>query len=433
MRPTWQERPLSSGIVWLVVAALVSVPAFADVLVTKSGAKYEGTVTDEGDNYVLVGANGAVMTWPKGVVKEVIKGQGLTPRTSPATRDANAAGPPGTVDVTSAPAPEPPVGLFPIQQDGKWGFINRTGEVVIKPRFDGVIGFSDGLAAATVDKKMRYIDKTGKEVLQAHEFESASAFQEGMAAVAVLKDGVKTWGFIDKEGKIAVKPKFSYVWGFREGLAAVFVGIDGWGYVNKSGNLVIPARFRDAGDFSEGLARVNPGEDWGYIGKKGEFAIAAKFAGAGDFSGGLAPVQIGTKGWGYIDKTGKTVIPPQYGYADKFSDGLARITVDVQMSGKVEVNGRPILTVMGKDGYIDTTGKSVIDPQFQFAGAFSEGLARVMIDGKYGYIDKSGKVVVKPPFNRAAGDFSQGLAQVTIGDKSGYIDKTGNWIWKPTK
>ncbi|MDA1332428.1 MAG: WG repeat-containing protein, partial [Proteobacteria bacterium] len=45
----------------------------------------------------------------------------------------------------------------------------------------------------------------------------------------------------------------------------------------------------------------------------------------------------------------------------------------------------------------DKTGKFVINPQFDNAYGFSQGLARVIIrdneTGKYGFIDKTGKMV----------------------------------------
>jgi len=46
----------------------------------------------------------------------------------------------------------------------------------------------------------------------------------------------------------------------------------------------------------------------------------------------------------------------------------------------------------GKWGYIDHEGHSVLDPQFDIASSFSEGLARVRIEdnktGKWGYISR---------------------------------------------
>ena len=83
----------------------------------------------------------------------------------------------------------------------------------------------------------------------------------------------------------------------------------------------------------------------------------------------------------------------------------------------------------GKEGYIDKTGKIVINPQFDEAWTFSEGLAKVKIGNKLGYIDKTGKYVINPQFDKAE-KFSNGLAKVDIGGNWGYIDKTGNYVWK---
>ena len=95
----------------------------------------------------------------------------------------------------------------------------------------------------------------------------------------------------------------------------------------------------------------------------------------------IAAVKFGDK-WGYIDKSGKFIINPQFDDACDFSEsGLA----GVQLGDKW--------------GYIDKTGKFIINPQFDYAYPFSEnGLARVILGDKYGYIDKSGKFIINPQF-----------------------------------
>jgi hypothetical protein len=50
----------------------VAVSVRAEILVTKSGSKYEGTVTLEGDRYILVKPGGGRMTFPMRMVKEVV-------------------------------------------------------------------------------------------------------------------------------------------------------------------------------------------------------------------------------------------------------------------------------------------------------------------------------------------------------------------------
>jgi hypothetical protein len=46
--------------------------------------------------------------------------------------------------------------LYPINQDGKEGHIDKTGRIIVKPQFDIAYYFSEGIGLfATVMKKMR--------------------------------------------------------------------------------------------------------------------------------------------------------------------------------------------------------------------------------------------------------------------------------------
>ncbi len=77
------------------------------------------------------------------------------------------------------------------------------------------------------------------------------------------------------------------------------------------------------------------------------------------------------------------------------------------------------MRVGSQHGYIDKTGKLVINPQFDVAGDFHDGRAVVASAGRYGYVDKDSKFVIQPQFNRG-GDFSSGLALVAVGPKFGF-------------
>lgn len=54
----------------------------------------------------------------------------------------------------------------------------------------------------------------------------------------------------------------------------------------------------------------------------------------------------------------------------------------------------------------------VIQPQFESASDFSEGLASVRIIDRWGFINRSGQIVIKPQFQFPA-SFSDGIAAVT--------------------
>ncbi|MGH7823627.1 MAG: WG repeat-containing protein [Candidatus Binatia bacterium] len=98
-----------------------------------------------------------------------------------------------------------------------------------------------------------------------------------------------------------------------------------------------------------------------------------------------------------------------------------------------DVSGQVLAEVKlgNKWGYIDKTGKYVIDLQFDYAGAFREGLAVVLVDGKEGYIDRAGRFVIKPQFDYKTLGFSEGFAVVRIGKKYGYIDNWGKYVINP--
>ena len=66
----------------------------------------------------------------------------------------------------------------------------------------------------------------------------------------------------------------------------------------------------------------------------------------------------------------------------------------------------------------------VIQPQFDDAEDFSEGLALVKnaYEVKWGYINREGQFVIKPQFDDAR-SFSKGLARVKMNGKWGYINK----------
>lgn len=88
------------------------------------------------------------------------------------------------------------------------------------------------------------------------QFDSASNFSEGLALVGFEQ----TYGFIDKTGRVVVKPaiEFSGMAPFSEGLAIVRLG-SVYGCIDRKGQLLPNVQYDQISPFSEGLATVRLG------------------------------------------------------------------------------------------------------------------------------------------------------------------------------
>ncbi|HEX6189158.1 MAG TPA: WG repeat-containing protein [Pyrinomonadaceae bacterium] len=299
-------------------------------------------------------------------------------------------------------------GIFLIQQDEKFGYIDRNGRTIIRPAFDAAGKFHEGLAKVRTASKWGYIDKTGQVVISP-QFESADDFAEGLAAART--EG--KFGYIDSQGRFIIKAEYEEAWPFSEGFALVKKA-GSYGYINKSGEVVIPFRFEGAGDFVEGLGLVQLNGKYGYVDKTGKMVIEPQFDWAGGFSEGLARVVVNNK-VGFIDRTGAVKIFPQFDSAAPFSEGFAVIQAD-----------------SGKLGYINKRGETVIQPRFSMAGQFKEGLAPVSVGSHGGFIDANGKLVIESPWFDMGEEFFDGLALMKTSDALAYLDKQGRYVWKET-
>lgn len=332
--------------------------------------------------------------------------------------------------------------LFKITQKGKIGFIDKNGKVVIKPQFDDAVDFSEGLTwvafrTTPTSNTFRWslIDTSGKQILKGLNLEGASEFKNGIASIVTESSnfGFYNRAFINKSGKAIAKYSINKSKSFSEGLLPVNdidvyntydIQDNKWGYVDISNNNIIQPQYYEASTFSEGLACVNYNGKMGYINNKGETVIEPQFRVAGDFHENLAPVgNVGDNSY-FTDDAGYLSSP---GYYTMY--GMLR----TEVLGETLVESSDCVSVYSINlGFIDKTGKYVIEPQFDKVRYFSEGLACVSKNGLWGYIDKNGKVISDYLYSDAH-SFSGGLAAV-YGDndfgeaKWGFINKSGSLV-----
>lgn len=135
----------------------------------------------------------------------------------------------------------------------------------------------------------------------------------------------------------------------------------------------------------------------------------------------IIPVGSGSK-YGYIDREGNYLINPQFDKATFFQDGVA------------------LVASSGLYGYIDMSGNFIIRPTYVNATTFAEGIAWVVKKGGAPLaIDKSGKALFTLKESEKAYCFSEGLARycVTSPDNVdrylyGFVDEKGETVISPT-
>ena len=115
-----------------------------------------------------------------------------------------------------------------------------------------------------------------------------------------------------QRGTYEINPYTPCAQPFHEGLAAVMTGSEEdeagrWGYIDKQGRMAIAPAFQEATPFQNGLAAVRQDDLWGYIDAKGAWAIRPAYAEATGFNAqGTALVRIDERDV-LIDRQGQTV------------------------------------------------------------------------------------------------------------------------------
>lgn len=256
-----------------------------------------------------------------------------------------------------------------------------------------------------MDSKFKKVAEV-KGVSIEDEYNDMGAYQEGLIKV---KANNGLFGFVNGKGEWVIEPVYQDVNSFESGVAAV--EIDGlWGGIDTNGNIVIEPKylsdFRYIGDGDIALVEGDEDKFW-YIDKAGNRINDIDYSPLECqyfYSDGLAYVKDAKTGlYGFVDKTGKYVLEPQFVSAKWFENGLAAVSQIV--------DGKELY------GCINQKGELVIDYQFEALSTFTEnGLAAAEQEGKWGFVDKSGNWIVEPIY-KSVRNYSNGYAIVEVENK----------------
>lgn len=294
-------------------------------------------------------------------------------------------------------------------QDGelRYGTINRRGEQVIPFQYEapGEHAAMDGLYKVKQDGRFGLIDRKG-QVLATPQYDRMSVFSEGR--LQVMKG--LFFGFLDHTGQEVIPCQYYWARDFLDGQSYTGIGNEIY-LINLQGDTIYDARgLHLQSVFAEdGLARIKTNGKEGYINRERESVVPLYYNLIGPLRYGLRRVKLDRKE-GMLDENWEVVIPLEY-------DGL-----------RADAGGSIIAWKDGRCGVIDYSNQILIPFECDNIEGFREGQDFTVVQqrNKYAVVDRTGNILVPFDYSPAAYlRFPFGLDPFRKDGKIGYLNLRG--------
>lgn len=324
--------------------------------------------------------------------------------------------------------------------EGRFGFNDGDGTVVIAAIFDKAEPFKNGVSIVKKDLLWGAINTGGKTIIPFN-FDFIFLWHNNWIHT---QSGTMHYLFT-AEGKMCLAVDNILSWRYPEAGVIVAKKTSGWGCLDMEGKAIVPFIYKSLGPVIGNRISFFEDTKWGWLDTDGKVFFEPVFDQVGkwdqnywwarigdsymlyDFSGNvicdegweriltpnkyMAAVKTAI-GWKYInlDFSTRLQLPAGYEWADHFSEGMAPVKKN------------------GLWGFIDSTGKEVIAMRYTGVNAFSEGLAAVRENDLWGFINLEG--ATEFPFNFIeAGNFIEGKARVKKGLNYCFIDRNNEILY----
>ncbi len=195
------------------------------------------------------------------------------------------------------------VAKFKNISNGKWGFINNKGDVVIDPIYDYASCFYNSHALVEINGEKGAINKGGDFIIKAKDkYLYLLPTTENLFGYKTKQE----CGYLDYENNKVIKNrKWTAITNFNNDLAS-YQKDKKWGLLNKQGEILIRNKYTFPLFFYNELCIVEEDNKYGYINIDNNEIITPEYKNALPFFGKGAFVQDG-KDWIFIDKENKMI------------------------------------------------------------------------------------------------------------------------------
>ncbi|HLF45363.1 MAG TPA: WG repeat-containing protein, partial [Chitinophagaceae bacterium] len=315
-------------------------------------------------------------------------------------------------------------GLFGFESNDKFGYLDKTGKVIIQPEYSYshnlsfIPEFVNGFTVIKKDGKKGLVDKTGKVVIP-FEYETivVKANSKNVVVVSKKTDNKTLFGLVSTQNKIIIPVNYDNV--IADSNLVTVSKNSKWGLLDITGKELLPQEYSSLTAYpKEKILKAEKGTQYGFTDLSGKwlFEKTKSVFSLYSCSEGMIQYIVNSK-YGFLDLNGNEAIISKYDYASIFeSIGLAKV------GKKSPANSYTTLY-----GFIDKKGTEIIPIKFEYLGSFNNGLvyAKDPETNRYGYLDKTGKWIMNPVFMEATNFDNAGGAWVKMTDaRYHYINKT---------
>lgn len=259
--------------------------------------------------------------------------------------------------------------LHRFMQDDEFGYVDASGAWKVAPQFD----WAERVFRAESATSATFADNADSPYLVAKVFSGTT-----IATKQDLEPADGKYGLVRNDGTLVVPVKYSDILWTVDGIAAVTDGTSSYLYDIATAT-PIGSAFEEIGVYQNGYINCKQNGLWAH----------------------LNPVTGSTLGDGFVWEDAKP-----------FSEGKAGVAKDALY------------------GFINESGKIVIELQYTDVAQFGEGLAGVRVKKRWGFIDTQNNIVIKPAYADVKA-FEDGICAVKKGNSWGLLNIDNKWALNP--
>ncbi|HLU88192.1 MAG TPA: WG repeat-containing protein, partial [Cyclobacteriaceae bacterium] len=216
-------------------------------------------------------------------------------------------------------------------RDGKLGLLDRNGSWEVSPAtgIQQLFPGNQGLNGALIDGKFGFVDRAGQLRIP-NRYEQIGKFSEGLAAVKIGNN----WGYIDQNDKIAIQPKYTEAGEFVNGVA--IVKKDGKAnLINKNGEELLLGYYERIAHTEDSYYLTENNALFGLVSPMGKEISIPKFDELRREGEDMILIRRGEK-YGVMKETGEYSLPIYYSNII-FDSGNEKILAEEEISVPVLV------------------------------------------------------------------------------------------------